>query len=121
MAQGVADSLHRRNDCRLAAQTLTTGHPAPRRLWALQTITSCPSEAGQAVSVAWQMPPADTESLNWLVAASVGSRDARIYDGVARTAQATTLPRLARLSALRVLASYAEPNVWVSFADLISQ
>jgi hypothetical protein len=106
-AQEVSDGVRLRNDCRLAAQVLTTGHPAPQRLWALQTIGNCRDHSGTAVPAAWNAPPPDQDGLAWLVAASVSNRDARILDAVMAVAANRGAPRLVRLSAA-VLARLAE-------------
>lgn len=51
-AQGtdVQDSVHLRNNCRLAAQVIRTGHPAPRLEWAYSQIPACGAEGGEALA-----------------------------------------------------------------------
>jgi len=56
--------------------------------------------------------------VNWLVAASVATRDARILSTVLDAASNTTLPSPTRVSALRVLVTYGDSAVWVGTADL---
>lgn len=120
-AQDVADSVQLHNDCRLAAQVLTTGNPDPLRSWALQTIQSCDVEAGAAIPAVWQSPLSTAEDLGSLVAASIANRDARILDAVMTVAtNAGAAPEL-RIASLRVLASYGDRRVWVSLEDLQSR
>lgn len=104
-------SVHLRNDCRLAAQTLETGHPAPHSAWALETIARCEESAGAALAALWSAPPSDSVALEQLFAASAQVRDARLLDAVARVAEAGGQARLVRLTALRVLAAYVDPSV----------
>jgi hypothetical protein len=113
-----ADSVRQRNDCRLAGQVLRTGQPAPQRTWALQTIAGCSEESGTAVPAVWTAAPTDQDDLGWLVAASVTNRDSRIFDAAMGVAGPTGGPTLVRLAALRVLASYGDRRVWVSWDDL---
>ena len=121
LGQADPDSVKLRNDCRLAAQVLSKGRPAPHDLWALQIIASCGDLAAEALPPVWQDPPADTVSCAWLVGASVSVRDARVFEASMVAAQTPAGPRLVRLSALRVLATYADPRVSVSLEDLTSR
>lgn len=47
--QASPDSAHHRNVCRLAAQVIQSGEPAPRRDWARDQITTCPGEIAPAL------------------------------------------------------------------------
>lgn len=49
-AQVNADSVHLRNDCRLAAQIIERGHPAPHERWAYQVAPSCGADLGRTLA-----------------------------------------------------------------------
>lgn len=118
--QANPDSIKLRNDCRLASQTLLSGRPGPHEQWALHLIQSCGDLTAEVVAQVWGTPPRDTTSLAWLVAASVAVRDRRVLDATMVTARGLVNSQLVRLSALRVLASYADPIVSVSLEDLVA-
>src|SRR4051812_27376125 len=46
----VSDSVHQRNNCRLASQVIRTGHPATHLQWAYSQIPACGSEGGEALA-----------------------------------------------------------------------
>lgn len=117
-AQTERQDPHVRNDCRLAAQVLETGHPAPHYEWALEFIAKC-EETGAPVLAALWRSAADTEHLNRLYVSSYLLRDARITDAVTKVAQNRALPRLVRLNAIRVLAGHAVPEFLVTVPDLL--
>ena len=117
-AQSEGQDQHVQNDCRLAAQVLETGHPAPHYEWALEFIARC-EETGAPVLAALWLRAADTEQLNSLFLSSYLLRDARITDAVIEAAQNRALPRLVRLNAIRVLAGHAVPEFLLSIPDLL--
>jgi hypothetical protein len=119
-AQSEGQDRHVRNDCRLAAQALETGHPAPHYEWALEFIAKC-EETGAPVLAALWRSAADTEHLNRLFVSSYLLRDARVTDAVTQAAQNRALPRLVRLNAIRVLAGHAVPEFMVSVPDLLRE
>src|SRR5919198_688104 len=51
------DDIHLRNNCRLAAQVLTTGYPAPHYGWARDIIRECDQSGGPAPAAVWGKPP----------------------------------------------------------------
>ena len=113
--EGVTErtSPHLRNDCRLAAQILETGHPQPHSDWALETIGRCEESAGPALAALWTAPAAEPEALEQLYRATAQLRDQRVYDAVARAAEDGGSPTIVRLTALRVLAAYVDPGAVV--------
>jgi hypothetical protein len=117
-AQSEGQDRHVRNDCRLAAQVLETGHPAPHYEWALEFIAKC-EETGAPVLAALWRSAVNTEHLNRLYVSSYLLRDARITDAVTEVAQNRALPRLVRLNAIRVLAGHAVPAFLLSVPDLL--
>src|ERR1700745_984045 len=51
-AQAAPDSVKLRNNCRLAEQVLTTGHPAPKIAWARTFLANCQPEQWAGASAA---------------------------------------------------------------------
>lgn len=119
-AQSERQDPHVRNDCRLAAQALETGHPEPHYEWALEFIVRCEETGAAVLSALWRRP-ADTEHLDRLFLSSYTLRDARVTGAVIDVAQDRTLPRLVRLNAIRVLAGHAVPEFLLSVPDLLRQ
>lgn len=73
---------HHRNDCRLAHQVLTDGHPADRHEWALETAPSCGALGGAALAAVLLAHHGDDtagDELEVLVGASVRLRDAALF------------------------------------------
>ncbi|MEK7238942.1 MAG: hypothetical protein AAB224_00010 [Gemmatimonadota bacterium] len=104
-----SEDVHARNDCRLAVQTLTKGHPAPKSDWALGIIFTCDQSGGAAVQLLWTTPPTDSVALDELMWASASLLDLRVYLGARSAATNVGAPRAARIAALRVLAAFIEP------------
>lgn len=117
-AQSEGQDRHVRNGCRLAAQVLETGHPAPHYDWALEFIAKCEETGAPVLAALWRRA-ADTEHLNRLFLSSYLLRDARITGAVIEAAQNRALPRLVRLNAIRVLAGHAVPEFLLSIPDLL--
>lgn len=114
----VRDSVHHSNDCRLAEQVLSTGNPKPNYDWALELIVSCGPGAADVVAALWKRPPADTAGLFKLFIASSRFRDGRIYNAANAVVADRSKPDLVRLTALGVLASFAQPGVVLDFKNL---
>ena len=79
-AQANSDSVKMRNDCRLAAQTLSTGQPAPKVQWAWDLIPGCP-EAGDVAAVALRRLRSDEDPAHFSNVSIVGFnvRDAELF------------------------------------------
>lgn len=107
---------HLRNDCRLAGQVLRTGHPAPRRLWAWSVISSCSDSAGAVLAGVWRAPAERELAQLWGVSYRV--RDARLTRAVLTAFRDPSRSRAERLTAARVLASHAVPDLVVLESDL---
>ena len=80
-AQAGPDSIHRRNDCRLAAQIIERGHPAPHEQWAYQVAPQCGAALGRAISqrFALMRTSTDTAGLRFLTAPAARLRDGEIF------------------------------------------
>jgi len=120
LAQSSRESqdVHLRNDCRLAAQTLTKGHPAPKTDWALSIIYRCDASGGPALQALWAAPTVDSVALQQLVTASSKLLDQRVYDAVTATARNTGAPRSVRFAAMRVLAAFVSNTTFIDPDDL---
>ena len=115
-----ADSVKLRNDCRLAAQVLRTGHPAPQRPWALSKILLCGPEGGSALSQAMRdaRASADTALHDALTAPASRFRDGTVFQAAVDVAEDVTADPVARVFAFRVLAWALRPNSEISYVDL---
>jgi hypothetical protein len=113
----VAEVRHR-NNCRLAAQVLRTGHPAPRYEWARRLITSCPVEGPDFLVERWHAVRGDTAELRDLVFHTGRRRDVRLYDAVRIIAADPARGDAERVGAMLALSRYVDPASAVSFWDL---
>lgn len=120
-AQTERQDPHLRNDCRLAAQVLDTGHPDPHYEWALEFIAKCEETGGPVLAGLWRRPSADSADLNRLFLSSYRLRDSRITAAVIDAVSDPALPQLMRLNAIRVMAGHAAPEFLLSIADLLRQ
>jgi hypothetical protein len=112
------DHAQLRNDCRLAAQFLTSGQPNPRYGWARDVIVKCDESGGEALASLWRSVPADSTELAHIVYSTSGLRDQRILDQLLTIARDKSRPVVVRLSAFQVLVSYFRPEAWVSMRRL---
>jgi hypothetical protein len=113
-----SEDAHLRNDCRLAAQILTTGQPHPRYEWARDIVSECDASGGPALAAFWQAVSADTSNLKHVVYTTSRLRDARILRALVLVAEDGGRPLEVRLSSLRVLTSYFKPSAYVTLRDL---
>lgn len=112
------DDVHLRDNCRLAAQVLTTGHPDPHYAWARDIISACDESGGPALAAVWQSATDDPQELGRLVYVTTRLRDQRILDALLAIARDRTRPAAIRLSTLQVLISYFAPGAYVSIVSL---
>jgi hypothetical protein len=116
------DDVHLRNDCRLAAQVISTGHPAPRREWAYGIIRGCDESGPRTLAMAWRTSvPGDPASLGLLVAATRTFNDRSVVDAVSDVARNRDAPEAARVHAFTLLYSYAVPGLYVDAGDLLDR
>jgi hypothetical protein len=102
-------AVKHRNDCRFAAQVLTSGEPHTKRTWARDYISSCPEEGPTAIAQEWRAVPADTAAVLQLMRASTAIRDARIYEQVRAVVADRSRPAVIRVGAMHVLDNYVNP------------
>ncbi len=107
-----------RNNCRLAAQVLETGHPHTHRRWALGRIAGCAVEGPVVLASLWRGIPAGDEVAP-LVRASLRLRDARLYQQLRETAIDRSRPGEVRAAAMLVLTRYTNRQNAVWLSDLV--
>jgi hypothetical protein len=109
-----------RNDCRLAAQVVRTGHPSPHREWAYGVIRQCGESGPPAVAARWlTAPPNEREDLRELIGATAAFHTRNVFDAVATVARAPSANERVRAYALALLHSYAHPGRSLSAEDLL--
>lgn len=112
-AQANPDSVKLRNDCRLAAQVLRTGHPAPRFQWATAVIHRCGvHEAAPALVAALDRlrSSSDSAEVNQVWGQVQYLRDARVYRTAMQVARDKGASMVARMSALMWLQRIRAPR-----------
>ena len=112
------DDVHLRNNCRLAAQVLETGHPHPRYAWAIDLILPCEQSGGAALASVWRTAREDRAELERLTYVSSAMRDQRVFTATVGVLQDETRPRLVRLAAMSVLTALAD-SVVQPFLDVL--
>lgn len=120
-AQADPDSVKLRNDCRLAAQVLSTGQPAPHFEDALTTIARCGSEAVSPLLSMWTAAPSDRDELLPLIMATRRVAAPPIADRLFDLMGEPSAPLDVRLAAIMVTVTWADPHAWPTFDDLRSR
>ena len=104
-----------RNDCRLAAQVLTTSEPHTKRDWAQGVVPSCESQvAVPALLSWWSAETSNLRELSRLHSATRGFRDRQLYDAMLAVVRNESQHPLRRIAALGVLASYVDERMTLS-------
>jgi hypothetical protein len=112
-------AAHLRNDCRLAAQVLTTGQPATHRAWSLERIDLCDISGPVVLAQLWPRVPATQAALQELQVPSARLWDQRIYTALATIARDRSEADLKRIVALQVLSAYAAPRRGMPLSELL--
>jgi hypothetical protein len=105
-------------DCEDAVNTLKQGWMTSSYDWAVSTVPGCGDDGIAAIAKVWRHPPRDTARLERLVVTSTQLSDQRILESVTATATDPRQPNVVRLEALRVLAFYANPALYISLGQL---
>lgn len=118
-AQGVgADSAHLRNECRLAAQVVTTGNPAPKATWARGFLFSCAHLEVATVMTLWDRA-ADTDAdVDYLISLSARVLDDRLARHLTGIATDRRRPARHRVGAIAVLGEYVRPSLSYNLTSL---
>ena len=119
-AQANPDGIHRRNDCRLAAQVLTTGQPSPRLQWAAEVMPGCP-QAGITVASALERyrTSRDTAFLSWVTLPANSLQDGHVFVTAMAVLQDKTASAEARVFANRLLFWHLYPSSGVYYSTLV--
>lgn len=99
------DSVQFRNQCRLAAQVIRTGHPAPHRQWASSHITACGGEGGAALAHRLRAlrHSFDTAAVRALAAPLSMMRDRHVFEAAMEVGADRRASDVARAYAFRAL------------------
>ena len=101
--------VHLRNQCRLAAQVLQTGHPEGRTEWALGIIGNCTEEGPLALVALWSEQSRDSIRAVRVLDASSRLRDQRLAEVAVQVARNDQNPEALRVAAILLLMRYADP------------
>ena len=123
-AQANPDSVHHVTDCRFAAQTLSTGHPAPKMQWALSVIWSCGDHGVVGTSIAAALTrlrtSSDTGQLLPLARVTLGLQDGSVYAAAFAVAGDGAASATARAVSLLLVLTQVQPDAVVFFTQLAS-
>jgi hypothetical protein len=119
-AQEEQRDVHLRNDCRFAAQIIRTGEPAPHRAWAFSAIRKCDQTGGTTLALMWaHAPPSDRDKLAELVGASRYFPTREMFDALRAVAEDRGADTTVRVHAIALLASFAQPGIYLDMRDLL--
>lgn len=113
-----ADSLARR-ECRLAAQILRTGHPAPRLTWAAERMPMCTDVGPAALGVRWRAVSGNDDGIETLMLATMRVRDGALYSELLAVADDDSRPPQVRVAAMLALAKLTNPGIGVPLGFLV--
>jgi hypothetical protein len=117
---GELQDAHRGDDCRLAAQVLRTGDPAPRREWAMDAIRRCDASGPAVLASVWrEAAPSDTTGLGLLFNATRDFNDRRVVEAVSDVARRREVPETTRIYAFALLFNYAAPGRYIIIQQLL--
>jgi hypothetical protein len=120
-AQENPDSVKHGNDCRLAAQVLTTGQPAVKRGWAVTQARTCVDVADQlATALRQSRASTDTARLSALTAPADWLRDGRMFSAAYDVVRDRTASVQARVFATRVLMWAFAPGDEIEYRHLVA-
>lgn len=113
------DSIHHRNDCRLAAQSIAAHHPAPKEGWAMEIIQNC-AEGGPVLARALKeaQSSTDTALLNAITRPAIQLRDGDVYTAALDVAGNRGATIQARVFAIRTLMWAMYPGGSLDYDDL---
>lgn len=116
-----SDEAQARGDCRFAAQILRTGQPAPHREWAYHAIGKCADSGPGVLIEKWRGTlPLDSLEMRFLTGATRHFPQRPVFDAVAAAALNANNTAYQRFRAMRLLASFAMPGIYLSEQDLLN-
>lgn len=110
--------VHKRNNCRLAAQVLSSGEPHTRIAWARAHIVDCEAEGPAYFAARWASAPSDTASLRQLITSSTRVRDVRVYTALRESVLDASRPDAVRVAAMIALTLYVDPHIAIDLSHL---
>lgn len=118
-AQANPDSVKLRNDCRLAAQVIRTGQPAPKLQWSWDLIPGCP-EAGDVAAVALRRLRTDSDPAHFSNVSIVGFNvhDAELFSTALDVAGDHGASTAARAISFRLLVHQLTADRDVTYGEL---
>lgn len=122
LGQTAPDSVKRRNDCRLAAQVIETGQPAPHESWAWQQIGACePSLQVRVLGTAMRQARTTTNVAfaERALLPAVWLRDGALFEQLVQIAGDESASVPARVVAFVALAAIRDPSAAPSYARFI--
>lgn len=117
-AQANPDSVKHQNECRLAEQVMTTGHPEPHRAWARGYIGFCGAETwgrAAAAAVRRSRTSQDRRTLEAEWASAHLLRDSVLFGAAMEIAGDASSSIAARIFAVRYLIRLIDPNPVVTY------
>jgi hypothetical protein len=120
LAQGHADTVQQRNDCRLAVQIVSTGTPAPHTEWAYEKIASCGTEGAAALESAIRRTrqSRDVSALDAITQSARTLRDGGVYAVSLEVAADPEASVPARVFAFRTLISMLSPGRLLNYEQM---
>lgn len=114
-AQVSTDSVHLRNDCRLAAQILQSGEPANKREWALGFVPNCGASGVAAIAEKWRANENSNDSslLVELRVAAFHLSDRTLFETFLGTAGSSSASSQARIESWRYLLRFSNPGLYL--------
>jgi len=111
-AQSDPDSIHARNDCRLAVQIVLEGEPANKRDWAIGLGPSCGAEFGKAVAGRLRLESHGqySDEIGRIADRTFGIKDATLLEAVLEVANDPSAGLEFRVSALRTAFWQVSPS-----------
>ena len=118
--QASPDTIHHRNDCRLAAQVLRTGEPSTKLRWSVQVAPSCARiGAATAAALLRLRSSSDTAVLGGLVAISPRVRDDSLFGAALNVSADPSATPEARVAALTTLFFQVTGHSAVSYQSIV--
>jgi len=116
-----SDSVHHRNDCRLAVQVLQHGEPAGKWGWALGRIGACGADGGRVIGgvlLARRHEAVRSRALDEIVNGGLGLLDRTLYEAAMEVASDRSAGTAARVQAFRILLSQIDLSSPPTYEDL---